>query len=151
MTSDDESIRRQARILSLRLAGLTFEGIAQQEAREDGTPQRSAQAISDDLGRALAERKEQLAAHVLTFVTLENERLDRLQRTAENILRSATAAPCQSCGRSPEPKLALQATDRLMRIGERRQALLRVAQGKGQGDAVDEIAERRRRKIGLSG
>jgi hypothetical protein len=133
-----EVAARRARALSLRAAGLTYQAISD----ELGYPGKGAAA--QDVTRALRDRQGLLTGQVAVFVTLELERLDGLERAVQTVLRQASA--------EGEKSLVLRASDRLLRIAERRAALLGLdATGKGKDEAqvspLDELRARRERKF----
>lgn len=144
-----ESAQRQARRLLLRAAGLTPQAIAEQEGRETGR-QVSAATVNADITRALQGRKDLQDAQRELFVVMEAERLDTLQRTAEQVLQQARRSdPCTVCGRAGSDQVVMKALDRLLRIQERRTALHTIAltQPQAEDTRVDEIKARRDAKL----
>jgi hypothetical protein len=144
---------RRAKALAMRAAGATFQQIA------DTVPgYRTAGAACQDITRALRARAaEQLAAGPDTWVTLELERLDTIDRAANVVMNRADAAG--------DPVLVLRAADRIMRISDRRTLLLGMAPGaagRGQGggggpdgdqddgDVIDELGAERTRRRGTA-
>jgi hypothetical protein len=130
---------RRARVLRMRMAGLTYASIAPQVGLK------TAAAAAMDAARALTERKELLDEQRDLFVTLELERLDNLERHVQTALQGASQAGDHAG--------VLKATDRLLGIYERRSKLLGLdAQPGKQADPqapsrVDEIRLRRERKL----
>jgi hypothetical protein len=111
---------RRARVLQLRAAGLSYAEIAKQV----GLP--TAAAAAQDATRALAERKGLADDQSALFVTLEAERLDSLERTAQSVMRSALSGG--------DHETVLKAVDRLVRVSERR-GRLQPAGATIRGDA----------------
>lgn len=144
MASHEEVRRRRARALTLSAAGMAPADIAEQEARETGKAPRSAKAVAADIARALRDREEIGENERELLIALELERLDSLQRATEALLRVAR--------NDREQSLALRAVDRLLRIGERRSALLGLDAKFGmeapkQVTEIDEIRKRRDAKM----
>jgi hypothetical protein len=148
MTEHAEVAKRRARVLALRAMGLSNQAIADQEARESGKKGRSASAVSVDYRAALRESKTDRDDLRDMAGTLEAERLDRLQQTVETILRAESQGRCNACGRTAEPAMVLRAANQLVRIAERRAALLGLDL-KGKDDhgpqPEDELAKIRAR------
>lgn len=144
-----ESARRQSRRLLLRAAGLTPQAIADQESRETGKTVTAA-GVSADIEKALQGRKDVLDAQRELFVALESERLDILQRTAEQVLQQARRSdPCPACGRSGNDQVVMKALDRLLRIQERRTVMHTIALSQPVADdnRVDDLKARRDAKL----
>jgi hypothetical protein len=116
---------RRAKVLELRAAGETFEAIAAECGHK------TAAAAAQDFTRALSGRKEILDSQVGLFLTLEQERLDGLERVVRTSLKEA--------GEAGEHLLVLRCTDRLLRISEHRSNLLRLTRAAPLGrPATDE-------------
>jgi hypothetical protein len=149
MTEHAEVARRRARVLAMRAMGMSNQAIAEQEARETGKKPRPASAVSVDYRAALKESKTDRDDLRDMAGTLEAERLDRLQQTVETLLRAeAQQGRCNLCGRTGEPQMVLRAANQLVRIAERRAALLGLdLKGKDMpGPPVeDELAKIRNR------
>ena len=144
MSGQSEAARRRIRLLTLKARGLTYEQIAEREAEETGRTPRSAHAVALEVAQLLGKKKEINDEQRALLVTLELERLDSLQSQTEALLRQARA--------DGEKALALRAIDRLLRIAERRSALigLDVKYGQDQPEKaspIDEIKKRRDRKM----
>jgi hypothetical protein len=139
---------RRARVLQLRSMGLSTSAIADAEARETGNPRRTTSAILSDLKYALAAAKDEHDGQRELAGVLETERLDSLHRTVMTLLRAeAQQGQCAACGRTADPKMVLAAAGQLIRLAERRAALLGLDQkGKDvQPQAEDELAKIRAR------
>lgn len=121
-------VARRARVVTLREAGMSYPEIGRQEVRDaqergEVVPERSPGAIAMDYTRVMKARKK-LAEETGEFdATLELQRLDSLQTVNEAVLRGAQRGRCVTCGRVPDPELVLKATDRLLKISERRAQL----------------------------
>lgn len=132
-----EVAERRARALQLRAAGMHYQAIASELGY------RTRGAAAQDVTRALKDRQGLLDTQTALFATLELERLDSLERAVQTVMRQASAAG--------EPSLVLRAADRLLRIAERRAALLGLdADGKGKDEPepvspLDELRSRRER------
>jgi hypothetical protein len=148
---------RRAKALAMRAAGATFQQIADASAgwqAEGLSPYRTAGAACQDITRALHARTAETAATAGTLVALELERLDTIDRAANIVMNRAETGG--------DPVLVLRAADRIMRISDRRIALLSLAAGAGRGagggggeddddgetDPIDDLAEQRRRRRG---
>lgn len=147
----DDIVRRQARLLSLRAAGLSLAQIARQEAEETGAPPRTAEAVAEDIQAALEERKAADGARGFQ-IALEVERLDAIQRIMETVLRGSQGGRCGACGRGGDPGLAIKASQTLLRIGERRANLVGLDAKYGTEpekapDKLDELRARRDAKM----
>ena len=146
----EERQRRLDRLLALRSTGLGYTAIAEQEARELGIKARRGTAVKADIDKALEER----IAHVAdsekdALVVLELERLDSLQRSAEAALRNANSGRCTTCGRSPDPELALKAVGVLNRLGTSRRALLGLDNRRREAAVEEDPLQLIRRQVGL--
>ncbi len=144
--------RRRERLIALRAGGMHWHLIVEAEVRE-GFPRRSLSAVRMEYERAMGTRKKEAAAHAEYDPTLEDERLDLLQRANEQVLRGAQTGRCVTCGRAPDPELVMKATNVLLRVAERRARLKGLDLGKkgaaapaAEADPVDVIKKR----IGLS-
>ena len=127
---------RRAKALAMRASGATFSQIAKECGHK--TPAAAAQ----DVARALKERQQLDEGQRPLSATLEEERLDSIQRIVETTLRRASAAQ--------DGSLVLKAAGRLLDIGKRREALGAV-QGADDKPAqqmspIDELRDRRERK-----
>lgn len=134
---------RRARVLRLRMLGLSLREIAAQ------TSHKTTASVATDLRRALKETKALLEQEAEFYVVLEMERLDSLERQVQGVLRSAGAS---------DPGVALKAAGRLLQISQRRSALLgldgakRLAREPGPVDEIyDELAPYRLRRRGIPG
>ncbi len=116
MGNDDTIAKRRDRVLQLRAAGLTYRAIADEEARQDGTKPRAPSAVAADYAKALQARKGEDDTLRSLAVTQEVERLDGLLRAVETVRRTAA--------RDGDQGMVLKAADRVLRIMERRAALL---------------------------
>jgi hypothetical protein len=147
---EDQVAERRLRVLGLRAAGLSDQQIADREA-EQGLPRRSARQVAMDVTRALEAASKLPDSRKDLLVALELERLDRLVRSAQTILATASAPACAHCGRSADPELALKAQGRLIQFAERRSALLALDRKPGEGPAaespIDELRKRRDGKM----
>jgi len=125
---------RRLKALRLRAAGATYEAIAK------ACGLKSAAAACVDVTRALADTKLLLDKEAAWYTVLEQERLDLMQRTIEDALRSAAG----------NPQLQMQLTDRLLRISQRRTRMLgldaKEGQEQPQESPLDELRRRRDRK-----
>lgn len=144
MAGQSDAARRRIRLLTLKAHGFTYEQIAEREAEETGRPPRPAHAIAREISQLLGKKKEINDEQRAFMVTLELERLDALQASTEALLRQAR--------NDGEKALALRAIDRLLRIAERRSALIGLDVKYGQIEApadtpIDEIKKRRDRKM----
>jgi hypothetical protein len=137
-SKQEQVAARRQRALQLRAAGLTYQAISD----ELGYPGRGAAA--QDVTRALKDRQGLLTAQAAVFVTLELERLDGLERAVQTVLRQASG--------EGEKSLVLRASDRLLRIAERRAALLGLdvrskAEQEASASPLDELRARREFKL----
>lgn len=131
---------------------MSFQAIADAEARQTGRPPRRPEHVARDMRDWLKDRGDLYAEEKPGQVQLEQERLDRVQRAAEQVLRSEQAAACGVCGRHPDPALVLRAVDRVLRVLERRSQLLALDESPRERQAPppveDELARRRREARG---
>ena len=126
MAARADVAERRARALQLRAAGLSYQAIADQLGYS------SRRAAAQDVTRALADRQGLLDTQSALFVSLELERLDSLERAVQGVMRQAAA--------DGERSIVLRAADRLLRIAERRAALLGLdASGKAKDDTGGSI------------
>ena len=126
MTGRAEVAERRAKALQLRAAGLTYQAIADQLGYT------SRRVAAQDVTRALQDRQGLLDTQATLFVPLELERLDSLERAVQTVMRQASA--------DGERSIVLRAADRLLRIAERRAALLGLdAGGKAKDDTGGSI------------
>ena len=126
MTGRAEVAERRAKALQLRAAGLTYQAIADQLGYT------SRRVAAQDVTRALQDRQGLLDTQATLFVSLELERLDSLERAVQTVMRQASA--------DGERSIVLRAADRLLRIAERRAALLGLdAGGKAKDDTGGSI------------
>ncbi len=109
------------------------------EARQDGTKPRAPSAVAADYAKALQARKGEDDTLRSLAVTQEVERLDGLLRAVETVRRTAA--------RDGDQGMVLKAADRVLRIMERRAALLDLdLKGKDVPVVVeDELAKIRKR------
>ena len=146
-----EVATRRAQVLQLRGAGLTFEAIAQ------ATGHKTAGAAVQDLHRALASRKKELADAAGLHLAMELERLLGHERQANQILRQAQGSlqvPCPTCGEKVsfnDAAVSLRALVVLLAISERRAQMLGLDHAYRQpgspetgGDFADELAQARK-------
>lgn len=119
--------QRRARALTLRVAGLGFDQIAEQLGYA------SRGAAYTDIERALAQRKKDLDEAAGHAATLELERLDAMERAAWAVLRRTHTLVSQGrivkddTGRPlADDEPTLKAIDRLLGIQQRRAKLLRL-------------------------
>ena len=147
---------RRAKALAMRAAGATFQQIADASAGWEGlSPYRSPGAVCQDVTRALRARTAERVAAPDTWVGLELERLDTIDRAANIVMNRAETGG--------DPVLVLRAADRIMRISDRRAVLLGLAAGAGgrgagggggdqdddpEADTIDELSAERRRRRG---
>lgn len=116
-----EVAQRRAAAIQLRIQGATWQAIA------DELDYGSRQEACRDVGRALAEAREETADVAAEYRELELERLDALTRAAMEVLE-ARHVKAVGTGENMElledngPKL--QAVDRLLKIAESRRRLL---------------------------
>jgi hypothetical protein len=143
-----ETAERRERVLSKRSTGMTYQQIADTEPTLS-----TASAAVQDHSRALASRARQRTAVADFDLIAELERLDGLERAAQTIMRTAAAT-----GPGHNPKLALQAIDRLERISNRRAKLLNLGAGQQQREpggptsgVVNEIAAKRAQRRRAAG
>jgi hypothetical protein len=113
-------------MLALRVAGASY----QQIATAVSVP---VTAVGKDLARALEDQRKASQAEEPLRPTLELERLTIMERACMAVLQNASAADA-------DPALALAATDRLLRISERRASVVQPEPVTG-----DEL---RRRRLG---
>lgn len=135
MTGRAEVAERRAKALQLRVAGVTWQQIADQLGHK--TPGAAAQ----DVSRALDARRTEMNGPPDEFTALELERLDTMDRAAWTVLRRHSAS-----GGDPQ---VLEAIDRLVRISESRRRLVRERVGPRRREAnpVDELRARRARRV----
>jgi hypothetical protein len=126
---------RRARALALRVAGVTWQQIADQLGHK--TPGAAAQ----DVSRALDARRTEMNGPPDEFTALELERLDTMDRAAWAVLRRHS-----SQGGDPQ---VLDAIDRLVRISESRRRLVRerIAAPAQEASPVDELRARRAARV----
>jgi hypothetical protein len=135
----EEVAARRTRALQLRAAGVPYQAIAD----ELGHTSKGAAAV--DVTRALRDRQDLLDGQRDLFVTLELERLDSLERAVQAVLRQASA--------DGEKSIVLRASDRLLRIAERRAKLLGLDAGGGEQEVpadvnpLDELRSRREQRF----
>ncbi len=127
----DEVAERRAKALRLRASGLSYEAIAQQCGHK------TAAAACQDVTRALADRQALLKREAAFYVELELERIEGIQRQLELLLRQEQGADGK-----------LRITDRMLRLSQRRAALLGLDAHGIQRPAQheDELAKARRRR-----
>jgi hypothetical protein len=105
---------------------------------------RTAAAAAQDVTRALATRKVELAGTRGLQLYLELDRLDRLEVRVNGLL-AAVSDPGKP--KYYDPGLAARLVDRLVRISARRSSLLGLDKGAsndaGSGSSDDEVPSRR--------
>lgn len=102
----------------------------------------SSRAAARELALALASQRELNEVEEPNRLTLEMERLAALERSVSQVMTKAAA--------EDDRGMVLQAADRLIRISERRQALLSPPVPQREKDPVGQIRERVR-KLGVVG
>ena len=131
-----EVAARRERVLAKRAAGMTYQQIA-----DDEPALKNAACAVVDAERALKARGRERIREG-DPLTLELERLDALERSAQTIMRNAVR---------DNPALALKAIDRLTRISQRRTALLGLHDTADRGQrrsasGLDEVAAQRSKR-----
>lgn len=120
-----EVAQRRAAAIQLRISGATWQAIA------DELGYGSRQEACRDVGRALAEAREESADVAAEYRELELERLDALTRAAMEVLerkhvKAVGSGEYMELLDDDAPKL--QAVDRLLKIAESRRRLLGLDQ-----------------------
>lgn len=140
---------RRRRLLAALASGMTVEQIASQDPSAEGSAWVATFAGSP--GRVAQEARRALEAAAAAdaeiadrYVTLELERLSAAERRVNQIMLRAVNAQ--------DGNLALRAVDRIIRLGERRAALLNLDAGRDRRnptgpvtdhDSDDDLAKRR--------
>lgn len=135
--AQQKAAKRREDAFRLRISGLTYEAIAKQ-LRTSDWPAYSAGRAHDDVKQALAERQQLLDSESAHFVAIEAERLDNAERTLNTTILMASAAQPR------DDATILAATDRLLRVMERRARLLGLdSDPANKPHAEDELDKRR--------
>ena len=154
---------RRVRVLRLRVAGMTFDAIAEEiererqaaiaggDRREAGRARYTGDHAFTDFKRALAGSAERLAELADLNLALDLERLDVIYRAAETVrARAAQASDGFQQLRALDRQLAVIARrDSLLGLSATSEAALAsaAAEGKpGTVSAVDELARKRARR-----
>lgn len=128
MPTRAEVADRRARALALRVAGVTWQQIADQLGHK------TAGAAHQDVSRALEARTREMNGPPDEFTALELERLEAAERRVHTVL--ATAAQARS------HVTVLEAIDRLVRISESRRRLVRErVQPAAEANPIDELRD----------
>ena len=134
MTTRADVAERRSKALALRVAGVTWQQIADQLGHK------TAGAAAQDVSRALDARRTEMNGPPDEFTALELERLETMERAAWTVLRRHSAQGDTH---------VLEAIDRLVRISESRRRLVRerVAAPAREANPVDELRARRAARV----
>lgn len=135
MPTREEVAERRSKALALRVAGVTWQQIADQLGHK------TAAAAAQDVSRALDARRTEMNGPPDEFTALELERLETMERAAWTVLRRHSAQGGDAH--------VLDAIDRLVRISESRRRLVRerIAPPAQKASPVDELRDRRARRV----